>query len=145
MSAPARKMKRKRSSTRVRTPSDLTKNVRTSLSACLRDPEVLEEGEKRQTSLNRHGVDILGAALEALGNTLSDHPQLAARIVVASGVLKDPSDDTVSRLRTHVQAAELADRLSFLKTLREMGVSEEEWRVMTDSPRKRGSTPSVKG
>jgi hypothetical protein len=105
----------------------------------LRDGATLTEaGEVRQWLVNAyhaHGAHLVTTAMVALDAAVATDPELAAKVVIASGVLKATAENPRDVLAERVRMGELASRLRFLDKLRDLGISEEEWHQMMATPR----------
>lgn len=102
------------------------------------DSTLTEVDEVRQwlvNSYHAHGAHLVTVAMLALENAIASDPELAAKVVIASGVLKATAESPRDALADRVRSAELATRLRFLDKLRELGLSEEEWHQMMETPR----------
>jgi hypothetical protein len=108
----------------------------------------VEIGEIRASlvqSLAANGASIVSAALEVLGDALSsgtwdDNSNMAAKLVMSSGVMGRVFADATNQIETRLRLREHVNRLAFLDKLKAMGLSEEEWNYMM-RPVPTGSAP----
>lgn len=139
-------------------PSDLAQELKIPKSDAeqwLRDPEcLLEMSELRAWLVNSYranGAALVSSAISTLTSALPGDPELAAKIVIASGILTSiPDGTTPSPLEERLRTLESAGALRFRQKVADQGMTEDEyWFLLTGSrqppaPRPRGRPKKYK-